>query len=242
VPRLVVVPTFQEAENIVEYLTRVRDAAPDLDILVVDDNSPDGTADLAEETGKNMGRVDVLRRAKKEGLGNAYRDGFARGLAQGYDVIVQMDADLSHEPETLPSLLQAIDDGADIAIGARYVPGGSTPYWPLHRRMLSRYGNRYASFVLSLPVKDATSGFRAYRADAMRQLDIGTTRTNGYGFQIEVIYRAGIDDLKCTQVPITFRDRVRGTSKMSWRIIAEAMLLVTWWGIRRLKPGKTRRP
>jgi dolichol-phosphate mannosyltransferase len=242
VPALVVIPTYQEVENIVEVLQRIRAAVPDADVLVVDDNSPDGTADAAEALAREIGRVDVLRRERKGGLGSAYRAGFGWGLERGYDVIVQMDADLSHDPAAIPALVDAVSRGADLAVGSRYVPGGSIPYWPAHRRFLSRYGNRYASFVLDLGIHDATSGFRAYTAQTLKGLEVESTRTTGYGFQIELAHRSAIRGFEITEVPITFTDRVRGTSKMSGRIIAEAMLLVTAWGARRLIPGRRRRP
>jgi dolichol-phosphate mannosyltransferase len=229
---LVIVPTFLEAENIVDMLQRVRAAAPHVDVLVVDDNSADGTADLAEAAAAELGQVSVLRREAKGGLGSAYRAGFRYGLERGYEVMVQMDADLSHDPAALPGLLATLDEGADLAVGSRYVPGGSIPHWPLHRRMLSRYGNRYAGAALRLGLADATSGFRAYRADTIRSIDPDTTRATGYGFQIELASRAVRRGAKVREVPISFTDRIRGVSKMSGRIIGEAMLLVTWWGLR----------
>jgi dolichol-phosphate mannosyltransferase len=237
---LVVVPTFLEAENIVEFLTRVRAAVPDADVLVVDDSSADGTADLAEKAGVELGHVEVMRRPAKEGLGNAYRAGFALGLERHYDVLVQIDADLSHDPAALPELLRALDGGADLAVGSRYVPGGAIPHWPVHRRALSRYGNRYAAFALGLQVADATSGYRAYRADALRAIELANTKANGYGFQIELAYRVSRWGGRIAERPITFTDRVRGSSKMSSRIIAEAMLLVTWWGLRDRVRGRRR--
>jgi dolichol-phosphate mannosyltransferase len=229
---LVVIPTYQEAENIAVVLRRVRAAAPSASVLVVDDGSPDGTADLAEATGAEVGQVSVLRRARKAGLGSAYRAGFERGLEMGHDVLVEMDADLSHDPADVPRLLQAVADGAILAIGSRYVPGGGTPHWPLHRRLLSRWGNRYAGLVLGLGVRDATAGFRAYRAEVLDAIDYQTTRADGYAFQVEMAYRVRRAGGSITEVPIMFSDRVRGTSKMSTRIVAEAMLLVTWWALR----------
>jgi dolichol-phosphate mannosyltransferase len=231
VPTVVVIPTYQEAENVVELLHRVRAALPDGDVLVVDDASPDGTAALAEEAATELGHVDVLRRPAKAGLGNAYRAGFAVALERGYDVVVQMDADLSHDPAVLPVLIEALDR-ADVAIGSRYVPGGSIPHWPLHRRALSRYGNRYAGLLLDSSVADATSGYRAYRADALKSIDPASTLAAGYGFQIELAYRARTLGLRIVEVPITFTDRMRGMSKMTWRIMLEELRLVTWWGVR----------
>jgi len=229
---LVVVPTYNEAENIRELLDRVRASTPDVNVLVVDDNSPDGTAKLAQTAADEIGGIEVLHRPEKRGLGEAYRAGFGYGIERGYEALVQMDADLSHDPAALPQLLGRLDAGADLVIGSRYVPGGTIPHWPAHRRALSRYGNRYASRVLGLHVHDVTSGYRAMRADVLRAIDYQSTRANGYGFQIEQAYRVSQLARRIDEVPITFTDRVRGTSKMSWRIIVEAMSLVTWWAIR----------
>ncbi|HET9730380.1 MAG TPA: polyprenol monophosphomannose synthase, partial [Acidimicrobiia bacterium] len=182
---LIVTPTYQEAANIAEFLTRTRAAAPDADILVVDDNSPDGTADLAQQLASELGHIEVLRRPKKNGIGEAFRAGFTVGLERNYDVIVQMDADLSHDPAAIPSMLAEIERGADAAIGSRYVPGGSIPHWPWHRRAMSKWGNRYATLVLGIPIRDATSGYRAYRVDTLKRADFRHTRAKGYGFQIE---------------------------------------------------------
>jgi dolichol-phosphate mannosyltransferase len=229
---LVITPTYVEAENIDEFLRRARAALPSADILVVDDNSPDGTADIAEKTAAELGNIDVLRRPAKTGLGSAYRAGFAIGLEKGYDVLVQIDADLSHDPAVLPNLLREVESGADLAIGSRYVPGGETPHWPWFRRALSRYGNRYAALVLGTKVKDGTAGYRAYRADTLKAIDYSTTRAKGYGFQIETAYRVHRWNGRTVEVPIVFTDRVRGNSKMTWRVAAEELTLVTWWGIR----------
>ena len=240
---LVVMPTYDEAPNIAEVLTRVRAAAPDVDLLVVDDSSPDGTAALARQTGAELGQIDVEVRGRKDGLGNAYRHGFRIGMDRGYDVLVQMDADLSHDPDALPSLLQALESGADAVIGSRYVPGGSVPHWPWYRRALSRYGNTYACAVLGMSVRDATAGFRAYRVDVLQDIDVFSTRAKGYGFQIETAYRVSRTGRHLTEVPITFTDRVRGYSKMSLTVAAEELLLVTWWGFRDrvLRRGRPRR-
>lgn len=229
---LVVLPTFNEAENIVEVLDRIRDAVRDADVLLVDDGSPDGTADLAEGWGRVNGQVDVLRRERKAGLGSAYRAGFARGLDLGYDILIEMDSDLSHDPAALPSLISAVESGADLAIGSRYVPGGSIPNWSTMRLLLSRWGNRYASAMLGLKVKDATAGFRAYRRGMLRRIDLSEVRADGYGFQIEMAYTVSVLGGRIDEVPIAFTDRVRGTSKMSSRIVYEALFLVTWWAVR----------
>jgi dolichol-phosphate mannosyltransferase len=229
---LVCVPTYQEAANVDRFLRAVRSSAPDADLLVCDDNSPDGTGEIAEKTAAELGRVEVLHRPGKEGLGAAYRQGFRWGLDQGYDVIIQMDCDFSHDPAMIPTLLDAVRDGVDCAIGSRYVPGGSTPGWPLHRRLLSKYGNRYTAGVLQLGIKDATGGFRAYRASTLEAIDIDSTRANGYAFQSEVALRMVQAGLRLEEIPITFVDREYGTSKMSVKIMAESMARVTTWGVR----------
>jgi len=227
VPAVVVAPTYQEAENIGPFLAAVRRAVPDVDVLVVDDDSPDGTGELAEKAAAELGRISVLHRSAKEGLGAAYRAGFARVLEEGYDVVVQMDVDFSHDPSAIATMLEGIAGGADCVIGSRYVPGGSTPNWPAHRRLLSRYGNLYTAKVLRLGVGDATSGFRAYRASTLRTIDVGSTRSNGYAFMSELADRMVRAGLRIDEVPITFVDRTAGTSKMSARIITESMVRVT---------------
>jgi dolichol-phosphate mannosyltransferase len=229
---LIVTPTYQEAENIAEFLRRARAAVPDADILVVDDNSPDGTADVADAAAAELGRIEVLRRPKKIGLGDAYRAGFSVGVERGYEVLVQIDADLSHDPDALPSLLDAVEHGADAAIGSRYVPGGAIPHWPWRRRALSKWGNRYTSFVLGLPINDATSGYRAYRTATLQKIEFETTRAKGYGFQMELAYRVKRSGGTIVEVPITFTDRVRGQSKLTLTVAAEELTLVTWWGVR----------
>jgi dolichol-phosphate mannosyltransferase len=237
---LVVLPTYQEAENVEAVLRRIRAAAPAAHVLVVDDGSPDGTADLADKVAEDLGQIEVLRRAVKDGLGSAYRTGFAWGLERDFDVLVEMDADLSHEPEALPSLLTVVDAGADLVIGSRYVPGGSTPQWPRIRRFLSVWANRYAAAVLGLAINDATAGFRAYRADVLRRIDLDRSRADGYGFQVEMVYRIVRMGGRIVEVPITFTDRVEGSSKMSGRIVVEALGLVTLWGIRDVLTGRRR--
>jgi dolichol-phosphate mannosyltransferase len=229
---LIIIPTYLEAENIDDVLRLVRASVPEADILVVDDSSPDGTADLAKATSAEVGQIEVLLQPAKGGLGVAYRAGFAHGFTHGYDVLVQMDADFSHDPAALPELLGKIAAGADVAIGSRYVAGGNIPEWPRTRRVLSRVGNFYASTVLGMKVRDATAGFRAYRAGVLETVVAEATRATGYGFQVELAYRAHRLGARIVEVPITFNDRVRGVSKMSWHIIGEAMSLVTWWGVR----------
>lgn len=229
---LVVVPTYLEVENIEEALTRVRAHAPDVDVLVVDDSSPDGTGAVAMRVAGELGHIDVLERPKKTGLGEAYRAGFAVGIERGYEVLVQMDADLSHDAASLPSLLAEVEGGADLTIGSRYVPGGSVPHWPWHRRALSRWGNRYSGFMLACGVRDMTSGFRAYRRAMLEKVDYAGTRAVGYGFQIELAYRVSMAGGDVIEVPITFTDRVRGHSKMSAAVAFEELWLVTWWSAR----------
>ncbi|GJM38673.1 MAG: polyprenol monophosphomannose synthase [Acidimicrobiales bacterium] len=229
---LVVIPTYNEATNIEEVLRRLRDACPKASVLVVDDGSPDGTADLAESVGSEIGDVEVMRRPAKSGLGSAYRDGFRHGLLNGFDVLVEMDSDLQHDPAALPSLLAGVEDGADLVIGSRYVPGGSIPDWTWHRRALSKWGNRYAARILGFDVRDATSGYRAYAAPALAEIDFQTVRADGYGFQIEMAHRVLQTGGSIAEVPIKFGDRERGESKMSSRIVGEALVLVTWWGLR----------
>jgi dolichol-phosphate mannosyltransferase len=231
---LVVLPTYQEAENIATVLRRLRDADRTAHVLVVDDASPDGTADLAVAVGEELGRVDVLRRPGKAGLGSAYRDGFAWGLARGFDAFVEMDSDLSHDPAALPDLLAPLSQGVDVVVGSRYVPGGSIPQWGVHRRALSRAGNVYAALMLGLRVTDLTSGYRAYAASILRRIDLGAVRADGYGFQIEMVHRAALAGGLVTEVPIRFVDRVEGRSKMSMRTIVEALALVSWWGTTRV--------
>ena len=228
---LVVLPTFNEAENIVGFLRAVRQAVPDADVLVVDDNSPDGTAALAEETASELGRIKVLHRAGKLGLGAAYRHGFTTAFDETYDVIVSMDSDYSHDPTVIPTMFGLLADGADAEIGSRYVPGGDTVDWPLRRRLLSKWGNRYTAAVLRLPIRDCTSGFRAYRAEALKAIDPASTSAEGYAFLTELVRMLIANGCTIVETPIVFRDRRYGTSKMSGRIIAESMLLVTKWGL-----------
>ena len=238
---LVVLPTYNEAVNIENVLGRVRAALPDASVLVVDDASPDGTAKIAEEVGDRLGAIDVLNRPAKSGLGSAYRDGFRWGLDHGFDVMVEMDSDLSHDPDELPSLVAPQADGIEVVIGSRYVPGGSIPNWSLPRRLLSRGGNLYADLLLGLHVKDSTAGFRSYSADVLRRIDLGSVRADSYGFQIEMTYRSMQAGAQVREVPIRFVDRELGTSKMSTYTVVEALGLVTWWGVQRVV-DKLRRP
>jgi dolichol-phosphate mannosyltransferase len=239
-PVLVVLPTYNESQNIDRVLRRIRAALPEATVLVVDDGSPDGTADQAEILGKELGSIEVMRRAGKSGLGSAYRAGFRWGLDHGFDACIEMDADLSHEPEALPSLVAPLEDGAELVIGSRYIPGGVIPNWAWHRRLLSRGGNLYASALLGLGVSDATAGFRCYAAPLLERLDLDAVRAEGYGFQIEMTYESRKAGASILEVPIRFVDRVDGESKMSTFIVVEALGLVTLWGIERLFGGLRR--
>lgn len=236
---LVVVPTYDEALTLPGTLARLRAAVPDADVLVVDDASPDGTGDLADAAAAADPGVHVLHRAGKAGLGAAYVAGFGWGLDAGYDVLVEMDADGSHRPEQLPSLLAALapagepGDGADLVIGSRWVPGGRVENWPWHREVLSRAGNVYVRVALGLGLGDATAGFRAYRADALRAVDLASVESHGYCFQVDMAWRVVRAGGRVVEVPITFVERTAGRSKMSRAIVTEALWKVTVWGARR---------
>lgn len=223
---VVVVPTFDEVDNIDALCVRIRAALPDADVLVVDDNSPDGTADAARLAGDRLGRIDVLVQAGKGGLGAAYRAGFREALARGAECCVQIDADLSHDPAVLPALVANVAHGADLAIGSRYVPGGRTVDWPWSRRALSRWANRYVAGVLGLAVNDATAGFRAYSAEALHRIDLGAVRSDGYGFQVEMTHRLVRAGGLIVEFPITFHERRAGVSKLSHDVVGEAFVLV----------------
>lgn len=235
----VVVPTYNEAENITVLCERIRAAVAAAQILVVDDASPDGTADIAD----SLDGVTVLRLHGKGGLGAAYRAGFAAAIADGAEVCVQIDGDLSHDPATIPALVANVELGADLAIGSRYVPGGSTQDWPWDRRALSRWGNRYAAGVLGLAVNDATAGFRAYSSSALAAMDYATVSADGYGFQVEMTHRLVRAGGSIVEFPITFRERVAGESKLSKGIINEAFALVIrlWVDDRRGRRQRRRR-
>ena len=227
----VVLPTYNESENIAGLLTQLRTVLPDGRLYVVDDNSPDGTGEIAERCAVELGGIEVLHRPGKQGLGSAYRQGFAHVISQGVDVVVSMDVDFSHDPLVIPAMLAAIEAGSDAVIGSRYVNGGGTKNWPIHRRLLSRWGNLYTGWILGVTVRDCTSGFRAYRGSALAAIAPQTTRAEGYAFLTELVLRLHRRGSRIVEVPITFVDRRYGTSKMSSRIIAESMLLVTRWGI-----------
>ena len=227
---LVLVPTYNEAENIAAIVDRLRFSVPEVHILVVDDASPDGTGALADSIAARDASVHVLHRTQKTGLGAAYLDGFGWGLSRGYTQLVQLDADGSHLPEQLARLLAAADT-ADVVMGSRWVPGGAIENWPWHRRALSRGGSLYSRLLLRLPQRDATGGYRVYSARALERMDLSSVDSLGYCFQIEMLRHAVRADLRVVEVPITFVERVRGSSKMSPRIAVEAMARVTLWGV-----------
>ena len=230
-PTLVVVPTYDERAALPGTLARLRAAVPAAHVLVVDDNSPDGTGAWAEERAAQDPHVHVLHRAGKEGLGPAYLAGFAWVLGEGYEVLCEMDADASHRPEQLPGLLEAVRRGADLAIGSRWVPGGRVHDWPLRRLLLSRGANLYVRAVLGLGVADATAGFRAYRAELLQALVQGDVASQGYCFQVDMTRRARAAGAAIAEVPIDFDERAEGVSKMSSGIVREALVKVTLWGL-----------
>ena len=228
---LVIIPTYNEAEALPVQLAAVRAAVPHVDILVADDNSPDGTGEWADGVAARDAQVHVLHRPGKAGLGAAYLQGFAWGIERGYEVIVEMDADGSHRAVDLPLLLAAVGD-ADLVIGSRWIRGGSVVNWPGRRKFLSVNANRYVRVAMGLKVHDATAGFRAYHRDNLSRIDLDRVRADGYGFQVEMTYLTERNHGRIVEVPITFRDRSLGRSKMSSRIVVEAFLLVTWWAFR----------
>ncbi len=236
---VVVLPTYDERENLAGVVERVLRSVPAAEVLVVDDASPDGTGELAERLAAADRRVHVLHRAGKEGLGAAYLAGFAWALGHGADVVVECDADGSHQPEQLPRLLDALGS-ADLAIGSRWVPGGEVVNWPMSRELLSRGGSRFARTALRLPFRDVTGGYRAFRASALREIGLEGIVSQGYCFQIELLARAHRAGLAIVEVPITFVERVHGASKMSGGIVVEAMLRVAVWGLRGLPRSESR--
>lgn len=242
---VVVIPTFNEIDNIVDIVERVLHQLSEARVLVVDDNSPDGTAQAVETRfppAHERSRVRVLHREHKEGLGAAYRAGFAEALESGASICVQMDADLSHDPSYLSEIVAAVVMGADVSIGSRYTPGGRIENWPPLRRFLSRWGNRFAAGMLGLAVNDATSGFRAYSSAVLERMDFATVAADGYGFQVEMTHRAVRTGARIVEIPILFTDRVRGESKLTHHIIGEAFGLVVklWFRERLMKRGYRR--
>ncbi|WP_144874603.1 polyprenol monophosphomannose synthase [Microbacterium sp. 1.5R] len=232
---LVIIPTYNEIENLESIVGRVL-ASADVDILVVDDASPDGTGELADALAARHPEVSVLHRTEKNGLGGAYLAGFALGLERGYGALVEMDADGSHRPEELPRLLEQLVDH-DLVLGSRWVPGGKVVNWSRHREVLSRGGNLYARLALGIDVRDSTGGYRVFSASALRRIDLSEVASQGYCFQVDLLWRALERGLRVVEVPIMFVERVHGESKMSGSIVAESLSLVTWWGLRRRLSG-----
>ncbi|QPP05063.1 polyprenol monophosphomannose synthase [Streptomyces bathyalis] len=227
---LVIIPTYNEAGNIESVTARVREAVPDAHILVADDNSPDGTGKIADDLAAHDEQIHVLHRPGKQGLGAAYLAGFRWGIDHGYGVLVEMDADGSHQPEELPRLLTALK-GADLVLGSRWVPGGRVVNWPRSRRLISRGGSVYSRVMLGLPLRDITGGFRAFRSETLKGLGMDEVASQGYCFQVDLANRAVSAGYHVVEVPITFIERVRGNSKMSRDIMVEALWRVTAWGV-----------
>ena len=229
---LIIVPTHNEAANIASVIQRIRDAVPAADVMVIDDMSTDDTRAIVRARAVDDDHVRLETREVKRGLGDAYLYAFRIGLREGYDALVEIDADLSHDPADLPMMLDLAERGIALVIGSRYIPGGSVIGWPRRRTWLSRWGNRYAGLVLGLALNDATAGYRVYRADTLRTIGLDGVQADGYGFQVEMTYRVVQAGLSVVEVPIAFRDRVAGTSKMHRGIVLEAFRLVTFWGLR----------
>ncbi|WP_328917184.1 MULTISPECIES: polyprenol monophosphomannose synthase [unclassified Streptomyces] len=227
---LVIIPTYNEAENVKQIVKRVRSSVPDADVLVADDNSPDGTGKLADELAAGDEQVHVLHRRGKEGLGAAYLAGFQWGIDAGYGVLVEMDADGSHQPEELPRLLTALK-GADLVLGSRWIPGGRVVNWPKSREYLSRGGSTYSRLLLDVPIRDVTGGYRAFRKETLEGLGMTEVASAGYCFQVDLAWRAVKAGFHVVEVPITFVERERGDSKMSRNIVVEALWRVTAWGV-----------
>ncbi|GAA3429089.1 polyprenol monophosphomannose synthase [Streptosporangium sandarakinum] len=237
---LVVVPTYNERENLPAIVGRVRAAVPEAHVLVADDASPDGTGAVADELAAGDDHVHALHRPGKQGLGAAYIAGFRWGMAEGFDVLVEMDADGSHQPEELPKLLERLAGGADLVIGSRWVPGGEVVNWPASREFLSRGANVYARMMLGIPVRDATAGFRAYRAATLEKIGLDDVESQGYCFQVDLTLRTVRHGLRVAEVPIVFVERTAGVSKMSRGIMVEAFWRIMQWGLAGL-PGRLRR-
>jgi dolichol-phosphate mannosyltransferase len=227
---LVIIPTYNEAENVERIVSRVRTAVPEVHVLVADDNSPDGTGDIADKIAAEDTNVHVMHRKGKEGLGAAYLAGFRWGIDHGYDVLVEMDADGSHQPEELPRLLTALR-GADLVLGSRWVPGGEVVNWPKSRLLLSKGGSTYSRLMLDVPIRDVTGGYRAFRKETLLGLGMDQVASQGYCFQVDLAWRTVKAGFKVAEVPITFVEREHGASKMSRNIVVEALWRVTSWGV-----------
>jgi glycosyltransferase involved in cell wall biosynthesis len=238
---LIIVPTHNEQANIETILDRLLEHVPDTDIMVIDDASTDDTRTLVKQRIADGARIDLVERDEKRGLGDAYLHAFGLALDAGYDAVVEIDADLSHDPAVLPIMLAVAERGINLVIGSRYVPGGSVIGWPRRRTWLSRWGNRYAAIMLGLAINDATAGYRVYRADTLRSISLEGVQAGGYGFQVEMTYRTVRKGLSVVEIPIQFRDRVAGTSKMDRTIVIEAFRLVTYWGLADLFSLRRRR-
>lgn len=228
---ITIIPTYNELESLPLTVGRLRKAVPDADVLIADDNSPDGTGELADKMAAEDSQIHVMHRKGKEGLGAAYIAGFRWALERGYDVIVEMDADGSHMPEQLPRLLQASAEGADLVIGSRWVKGGEVVNWPLSRKIISRGGSFYSRTLLGLPLKDITAGYRAFKRETLEAIDFDAIESRGYGFQVDMTFRVAMLGMRIVEVPVTFVERELGDSKMSGNIVVEAMLNVTRWGL-----------
>jgi dolichol-phosphate mannosyltransferase len=226
---LIIIPTYNEAENISKLMDAVHAHVPDVDILVVDDNSPDGTAVVVEDRMKKDSRLSIIKRAGKLGLGSAYIAGFKQALERGYDIVFEMDADFSHNPAYLPKFLEAVNE-ADLVLGSRYVEGGGVENWAFSRRLVSLGGSMYARFILGVPYRDLTGGFKCFRRKTLEAIDLDGVHSEGYSFQIELTYRVHKKGLRIREMPIVFADRLGGKSKMSWKIFLEAIFRV--WQMR----------
>ena len=230
---VLVLPTFNEVENLDIFIRKVRASAPLMHILIVDDNSPDGTGTLADSLATELGNMHVLHRSNERGLGSAYRTGFRHVLSASFDRVITMDADFSHDPAMIPQFLSALGNGSDIVVGSRYCVGGSIVNWPLHRKLLSKWGNAYTRRMLKINISDCTTGYRGYTAQSLRSIETENVLGDGYVFLSTILKRASEERLQITEVPIRFLERELGTSKMSWKIVGESMMLVTFFGVRR---------
>ena len=230
---VLVLPTFNEIENLDTFIRKVRASAPLMHILIVDDNSPDGTGALADSLATELGNMHVLHRSNERGLGSAYRTGFRQVLSASFDRVITMDADFSHDPAMIPQFLSTLGNGSHIVVGSRYCAGGSIVNWPLHRRLLSKWGNAYSRRMLKIDISDCTTGYRGYTAQSLRAIETENVLGDGYVFLSTILKRASEERLQITEVPIRFLERELGKSKMSWKIVLESMMLVTLFGVRR---------
>ena len=235
---LIVIPTYNEVENIEPLIKEVLETVPQVEILVVDDSSPDGTGEVVKKIAQEDSRVHLLSRAKKEGLGRAYVAGFKWALDRGYSVICQMDSDFSHQPRHLPTFFETIKD-CDVVLGSRYMPGGETEGWPLRRKLLSKGGNLYARLILGLPFSDLTGGFKCFKAHVLRAIDLDSVGAQGYAFQMEMTYRAYKLGFSIKEIPIVFPDRLRGESKLSGSIFWESLALPWRLRLKGIKGGSS---